>query len=255
MLYIILPIYNEAPILPTLISDLRRYLKKQRYRIVAVDDGSTDGTNNVLKKLKGKDLLVETYRVNMNIGSVFATGINRVLAQAKDNDILVIMESDQTSSVELIGQLVDSINKGKNEVVIASRYQKGGGYGNFPLARRLFSMGANFLMRVFFPIDNVYDYTIFFRGYRVGILRAASGIFGKFGLIQSKGFVANAELLVKLSLLTNKIIEVPFIYDYGKKTGKSKISIAKTINEYFVVIGYLRDIEKKLIQRKLLQKE
>lgn len=251
MLYILLPIYNEAPILRTLIGDLRRYLKNQNYRIVAVDDGSTDGTGRILRDLKKKDLVIESYRVNMNIGSVFATGIHRVLATAKDSDVLIIMESDQTSSVDRIGDLVGAITKKKYDVAIASRYQPGGGYGNFPYLRRLFSLGANRLMQLYFPIDGVLDYTIFFRAYRVGILKKAREYFGPFGLIQSKGFVANAELLVKLSFLTQRITEIPFIYDYGKKTGKSKIAIAKTINEYFVVIWYLQGIKEKLRQRNI----
>ena len=250
MLYIILPIYNEAKIIQNVIDELRMYLKKQKYQIVAVDDGSTDGSTAILKKNVNSDFTYTGYSVNMNIGSVFATGIDKVLETAKDTDILIIMESDQTSSVDVIGRLVKKIENGA-DTVIASRYLSGGGYGNFPIMRRIFSVGANALMKYYFPIDGVQDYTIFFRAYRVGILRNARELFGKFGIIQSKGFVANAELLVKISFITHKIVEIPFIYDYGKKTGKSKITIPKTINEYFVVITYLKAIHQKIEQRGL----
>jgi len=251
MIYIILPIYNEARIVASVVDELRRILKKKSYCIVAIDDGSTDDTRKILKKLKHNDLLLIGHAVNMNIGVVFAAGIDKVLKNARDNDAVVIMESDQTSSADAIMKLTAPLQKGI-DVVIASRYKPGGGYGNFPLLRHIFSFGANFLMRLNFPIDDVWDYTIFFRSYRAGILRKARKVYGKFGLIQSKGFVANAELLVKLSFLTKNIVEVPFLYDYGKKTGKSKIGIVKTINEYFVVITYLTDIRKKLAKRMMI---
>lgn len=250
MIYIILPIYNEAGVIKKVIGEVHQFLKGRPYRIIAVDDGSTDGTGKILDDLaRGGLAKIEKtgYMVNMNIGSVFATGIDRALETARDDDVIIIMESDQTSSINVIDDLVEEIQKRRFDVVIASRYQPGGGYGNFPLSRRLFSIGANYLMRMYFPIAGISDYTIFFRGYRVGIIRKARTYFGKFGLIQSKGFVANAELLVKLSFLTKKITEVPFVYDYGKKTGKSKIDILKTINEYFVVTGYLKGILKKMV--------
>ena len=70
--------------------------------------------------------------------------------------------------------------------------------------------------------------------------------FGKFGLLQSKGFVANAELLVKASLFSDKFSEIPYIYNYKKKLGKSKLNILRTINEYFVFIFYMRRIIHKV---------
>ena len=113
---------------------------------------------------------------------------------------------------------------------------------DFPLPRMIFSHCANRLMRTFFPVGDVRDYTIFFRAYRAGVLRQASEYFGPFGLIQSKGFVANAELLVKLSFFTKRIMEIPFVYNYGRKKGASKIDVLRTINEYFTLINYLKRI-------------
>ncbi len=246
MIYFVLPVYNEEKNLPVLIGKLRQRMSGRDYRIVAVNDGSMDNSLDILKGFGGPDLIIGGSVINMNVGAVFSDGIGIVLAQARDDDVLVIMESDQTSDVEFVDRLVAGIDRDGNDVVIASRYPKGGGYAHFPLSRRVFSYCANYLMRMCFPIQEVCDYTIFFRAYRVGVLRRLVAYFGKYGLIQSKGFVANAELLIKLSLLTERIKEIPYVYDYQKKLGKSKINIVRTINEYIVLINYMRRIFGKV---------
>lgn len=247
MIYFILPIYNEERIIRNLILELQKLLPDDKYKIVAVNDGSSDHSLNILEEFKSENFLIENYCINMNIGAVFASGIERVLSESHSlEDIAIIMESDQTSSIDFVPTLIAAMQTRGDDVVIASRYKKGGGYRNFPFMRRIFSYCANRLMHFYFPVPGVSDYTIFFRAYRTGILKEAVKYFGKFGLIQSKGFVANAELLVKISLFTNRISEVPFTYDYGKKIGKSKITILRTINEYFVVISYLKRIFKKI---------
>jgi dolichol-phosphate mannosyltransferase len=246
MIYIVLPVYNEEDNITRVIGEIRKILNGKPYRIVAVNDGSRDRSLSILKKLQKSDLLIESYKTNMNVGAVFSTGISRVLFQAKPEDVMLIMESDSTSSSDVIPKLISGIETDGNDVVIASRYRPGGGYRNFPMMRRIFSYAASFLMRYYFPIRGVFDYTIFFRAYRVGIIQKAVEHFGRFGLIQSLGFVANAELLVKLSFFTDKISEVPFMYDYGRKKGTSKIGIARTINEYFTVITYLKSVRNRL---------
>ncbi|OGX59543.1 MAG: hypothetical protein A2447_11830 [Omnitrophica WOR_2 bacterium RIFOXYC2_FULL_38_12] len=246
MIYFMLPVYNEEDNIKKTIEELRSLMKGKDYKIVAVNDGSIDNSLKILNELKGKDLVVEGSVVNMNVGAVFSLGIDRVLSEAKDDDIMVIMESDQTSEVAIIKDLVGPVEKDAADIVIASRYLKSGGYVNFPFLRLIFSYCANSLMKFYFPIQNVIDYTIFFRAYRIGLVKKATEHFGRFGLIQSKGFVANAELLIKLSIFTKKIKEVPFTYNYGKKIGQSKINIFRTINEYFVLINYLKRIFKKV---------
>jgi dolichol-phosphate mannosyltransferase len=246
MIFVVLPVYNEAENIVRVVGEIRKTLGKTPHRIVAVNDGSRDTSLQILRKLSGKDLIIESYGTNMNVGAVFSTGIASVLDAARPDDIMIIMESDGTSSVDRIPVLLEEIRRKKRDIAIASRYQPGGAYRNFPLSRRIFSYGASFLMRHYFPIDGVFDYTIFFRAYRVSVLKKAVGHFGVFGLIQSLGFVANAELLVKLSFFTVKISEIPFVYDYGRKQGASKIGILRTINEYFTVLTYLHAVKKRL---------
>lgn len=246
MIYFLLPVFNEEANIASVISGLRAGQFNGDIKIVAVNDGSTDRTDAILKGLSGPDLIVLGTRVNMNIGAVFSAGITSIAAQAQAGDVLVILESDQTSAIDLIPSMLDEIRHKGKDIVIASRYLRGGGYKNFPWARLVFSHLANRMMRHYFPIPHVLDYTIFFRAYRISSLRAALPYFGDSGLIQTHGFVANAELLIKLSLLAPQVAEIPFVYDYGVKRGASKINVLRTINEYFVLVAYLRRLIRKV---------
>ncbi len=244
-LYFLLPIYNEEANIASVISGLRAGQFGDEIKIVAVNDGSADRTAAILNALSGSDLIVLGTYVNMNVGAVFSSGIKYIVSKAQDGDLLVILESDQTSAIDLVPVMLDEIRFKGKDIVVASRYLVGGGYRNFPVARLIFSHVANRLMQYVFPIPNVLDYTIFFRAYRISSLRAALPYFGDSGLIQTHGFVANAELLIKLSLLSPLVAEIPFVYDYGVKRGASKINVLRTINEYFVLVAYLRRLTRK----------
>ena len=244
-LYFLLPIYNEEANIASVISGLRARQFGDEIQIVAVNDGSADRTAAILNVLSGSDLIMLGTHVNMNVGAVFSSGIKYIFSKAQDGDLLVILESDQTSAMDLVPVMLDEIRFKGKDIVVASRYVAGGGYRNFPVTRLIFSHLANRLMQYYFPIPNVRDYTIFFRAYRISSLRAALPYFGDSGLIQTHGFVANAELLIKLSLLSPLVAEIPFVYDYGVKRGASKINVLRTINEYFVLVAYLRRLTRK----------
>ena len=244
-LYFLMPTYNEEANIDSVISGLRAGQFGDEIKIVAVNDGSADRTAAILNALSGSDLIVLSTHVNMNIGAVFSSGIKYIVSKAQDGDLLVILESDQTSAMDLVPVMLDEIRFKGKDIVVASRYVAGGGYRNFPVTRLIFSHLANRLMQYYFPIPNVRDYTIFFRAYRISSLRAALPYFGDSGLIQTHGFVANAELLIKLSLLSPLVAEIPFVYDYGVKRGASKINVLRTINEYFVLVAYLRRLTRK----------
>jgi hypothetical protein len=105
----------------------------------------------------------------MNVGAAFSTGLFRAIHEAKsDEDIAIIMEGDQTSSTNVINNLINEIQNKQLDIVIDSRYRNEGGFKNFPLLRRLYSKNASRLMRKFFPSKNdILDYSIFFRAYRM----------------------------------------------------------------------------------------
>jgi glycosyltransferase involved in cell wall biosynthesis len=139
------------------------------YKIIAVDDGSKDGLLKILKDNYDSDIIIEAYKVNMNVGAAFSTGLFRAIHEAKsDEDIAIIMEGDQTSSTNVINNLINEIQNKQLDIVIDSRYRNEGGFKNFPLLRRLYSKNASRLMRKFFPSKNdILDYSIFFRAYRM----------------------------------------------------------------------------------------
>jgi len=247
MIYFVLPIYNEENNVKVIVPEIRRCMAGEEYKIVAINDGSSDGSLQLLKDLKAKDLLIDGSLINMNIGAAFSLAIDRITRDSQDeNDVVVILESDQTSNIELVHDLISEIRDKGQDIVIASRYLKGGGYQNFPLPRLIYSWCANALLRFFFPIPKATDYTIFLRGYRVSAFYPVLDKLTSHAFLQSHGFVANSELLVKLTVFTDKVSEIPFIYDYGRKVGKSKMNVFRTIHEYFTFIQYMKYIVNQL---------
>lgn len=250
MVYIILAIYNEERAIPSLVSDIRSVMKKGEYKIIAVDDGSSDDSLKILQELMDNDIIITPHKINLSIGAVFLTGFNKALEESKnDDDVIILMESDQTSDTELLKHLIDEIRCNGHDIAIASRFIKGGCYVNFPFLRKIYSVFANYLLSYFFPITGVKDYTIFYRSYRVGLLKKVRDFFGPYSFIQFRRFVSNSELLIKCSYFTKNFIEIPFSYDYSNKKGKSKLMPLQNIFEYIHFIFFMRHLEKKILQK------
>ena len=240
MLWLMFPAYNEKKNLVKLLPELHSFLKDkiEAYKILLIDDGSTDST----KELKGYsnmpvDLQIISHEKNKGIGEVFKTGFSALSALTGENDLLIIMEADGTSDYTRIPLLVDRLRAG-SDIVIASRYMPGGAYRNFPLKRHLISLVGNAILRIVFKVKNIEDYTIFYRGYKVKLIREALTKYGD-GFIKSKTFLANTEALLNLAKLTDKISEVPLVYSYDLKIGKSKMPVMKTLCDYikFLIIN------------------
>lgn len=251
MIAVVLPVYNECESIEALLGDLRATFssRDEPYRIVVVDDGSDDGTAGILDReaASADDLTVARHRVNLSIGAAFTSGLLAASEHCPgDGDVIVLMEGDRTSSPEFLGRLVSECREGGADVAVASRYLPGGGYRRFPLTRLMYSRAVNRLLARSFPIPGVTDYTLFFRAYRAPVLRRVISFFGPHALLGSSGFTANAELLIKLSYFTPRISEVPFLYDYGVKEGRSKLPVVRTICEYVAFIGYMRGLARRL---------
>ncbi len=245
MIYILLPVYNEESHIQKLLEDIAEVISGHEYEIIAVDDGSSDRTVEIIESLKLNGMTVLRHNINLSIGAVYATGSNHSLQKARDEDVLILMESDLTSPAEMIKKMYEELVGKELDIVIGSRFEREGGYKKFPLDRMCFSLGANTLMRLFFPLNKIKDYTIFLRAYRVSLLKKVFLFFGPSNCLQTRGFVSNVELLIKCSLFTKKISEIPLVYNYGLKKNRSKMRVLHTIIEYFGLIFYLREIVRK----------
>jgi dolichol-phosphate mannosyltransferase len=237
IVYLLLPAYNEEEGLEKLLGRLERIATAYRLdlHILIVDDGSTDHTQIVIRSfLDVLSIEVEAFRANRGVAEVFSVGFRRVLESAHDHDYCITMDSDNTQNPYYILDLVTALDSGA-EIAIASRFAPGGGMRKAPRLRALLSYGVAYLLRVFVGLPGIKDYSTFFRGYRVGLLRQ---VFARHGgaAIQGHGFACMARFLILAAEQATDIREVPLILRYDLKEGGSGMRIWRTIRGYLRIL-------------------
>lgn len=124
---IIIPSFNEKEKLKLL---LGRFPQSYIKHILVVDDGSTDGTAEVLKK---SGIRYIRHKVRMGVGRALKTGLK--WAVEHQYKIAVIMAGNNKDDPDEIPQLVEPILQGKADFVQGSRFLPGGNFGNLPFYR------------------------------------------------------------------------------------------------------------------------
>ncbi len=236
--WIMLPAYNEENSIPLMFPKIDKVLegKGLDYRIVVIEDGSVDGTAQVLEKMRvDYPLDIVTHKINRGLGETERDVFEYVAEHADDDDIIVRLDCDDTHEPKYILALIDKLNQGY-DVVNTSRFQPGGGQRGVNAYRAFISYGANLFMKLIFNIQGVRDYSCGFRAYRVMVIKDAVRIFGN-GFIQLKGlgFTATLETIVKLKLLGCRFAEVPFVLRYDKKVSPSKMISSITTLRYSTI--------------------
>ena len=232
-LWLVFPAYNEEKNLKTLLPELDRFIREKirDYKILIINDGSSDATKDIAKCLdRVLPISVISHETNKGVGEVFKTAFSSIAKMAGPDDLVIVLEADGTSDYTLIPEIAQKLRDG-NDIIIASRYIKGGSYKNFPLKRHMISLVGNIILRFAIGNKKIKDYTIFYRGYKAGLIKEALTKY-KDGFITSKTFLANTEMLGNLTRLTDKISEIPFVYSYDRKIGKSKMPLMRTLVDY-----------------------
>ncbi|MEM2105310.1 MAG: glycosyltransferase family 2 protein [Candidatus Bathyarchaeia archaeon] len=232
--YVVLPCFNEEKNIKQLIQEIDATLKPHiQYEIIAVNDGSRDKTGEVLKDLSTDyPIRVLLHDTNMGLGAALKTGLVEAANLACDNDFVVTMDSDNTHNPK---HVLDMLNFAFDaDIVVGSRYVDGGKQLNVPLHRVILSRGINFLVKSIFGLQ-VRDATSGFRCFKARLLKVLCSAF-RDKLIESKGFVASLELLLKAVRFGGTVKEVPILLDYGKKGGVSKMRLLSTAFGYLSLI-------------------
>lgn len=244
MMYILMAAYNEAENLQEIFNELRRLHWRFPYSIVLVNDGSTDYTRNITERFKSHlPITLLDHEINKGMGEALLTGILFLENKINTGDTLVILDADNTHPVELIPRMKERIASGF-DLVIASRYCSGGNQRGLSFYRRFLSFGASAFLKIVCPIEGISDYSCGYRMYSGYLLGKMIDKF-KDALIEEKGFAASIELLLKASLFTDKITQIPLRLHYDKKRGQSKMRVFKTILRYMMVLIKLRCIKNK----------
>jgi dolichol-phosphate mannosyltransferase len=234
---VVLPAYNERQHIGALLETIDDVMQRQNipYQVVVVDDGSSDGTGQVLEGYQER-MPVGIYRhdLNQGLGATIRDGLRIASEMAGDQDVVITMDADETHMPGLIPRMREMIGEGR-DVVIASRYQPGACVVGVSFLRRILSYGASVLFRVVFPTRGVRDFTCGFRAYRGSVLRHAVATSGD-GFVKSDGFACMAEILLTLRAVGAVFGEVPIVLRYDFKQGGSKMRIAKTIRQTFSML-------------------
>ena len=232
MIVITLPAFNEAQTLPSLLDSIRESMQENsiEYRVVVVDDGSTDGTAEAVRSMaQSMPITLVEHPENLGLGEAIRTGLLAALDDAEPRDIIVTMDSDNTHTPGLIARMVRGIREG-NDVVIASRYRQGANIRGVPRYRRFLSFGGRVAFSMVFPTPNVRDFTSGFRAYRADVLAKAFERYGE-QFVAESGFSCMVDILLKLRKMGAIMSEVPLILRYDQKFGSSKMMVMRTIGD------------------------
>ena len=236
MIRVALAAYNEERNIGALLDAICAVAVKEdeQVSVLVVNDGSKDNTaREVEARRSAMDVTLIT-QPNAGFLKALSRAMEESLLHAEADDIVITMDADNTHPAELIPRLCGLIRAG-SDVVIASRFEKGGRMVGVPWEREIFSAGARWVMNAFVRIPGVQDYSTAYRAYRASMLKRAFKFYPQ-TLLEGKGFSGVAACLIRMSHVTDRIAEVPLVLRYDLKQGASSMNVQKTLAGYAELI-------------------
>lgn len=213
---VIIPTYNEKENVEKMI---RKVMSLDGgYHLLIVDDGSPDGTADIVKRLMQEftgRLFIEERRGKLGLGTAYIHGFRWSLA--KGYEYIFEMDCDFSHNPDDLNRLFEACAKGGADVAVGSRYVKGGKVSNWPMGRLLMSYFASVYVRMVLWLG-VRDTTAGFKCYKRRVLEAID-----LGGIKFVGYAFQIEMKYTSYRLGFKIKEVPITF-IDRLEGVSKMS-------------------------------
>jgi len=256
MYYFILPAYNEVGIKITvqkiiLLSEQMEIESK----ILLIDDGSNPKLENYLgEDLKNFSILsLIRLEVNQGPGKAFATAFEHLPSLLDSQDIVITLEGDGTSPLEILPEMIMRLKGLPSwyDIVLASPYTYGGSITDATTSRKILSYAANGIFRNLLGLRGIWTISSFYRVYSHVAINELRSCFGT-GIINSDGFECMAELLWKSKEIGLRISEVPSILDNESRVGRSKMKIFRTIIGYFRLLVIIKKKFRKQNHKNVL---
>jgi dolichol-phosphate mannosyltransferase len=200
-LAVVVPMYNEAFGAEECVRRVSAVLDgvRQRSALVVVDDGSSDGTAEIVKRLLADSprLVLVTHLRNRGYGAALRTGVEE--AARGGYDYVLFMDSDLTNDPRHIPDFVALMEEGY-DVIKASRYVKGGGAPGVPAGKRALSWLGNQVARRLLGLP-LRDCTNGFRALKTKLLTRMT--------LEEPRFPVIMEELYQAKYLARTFVEIP----------------------------------------------
>lgn len=213
---IIIPTYNESGNIRRMIDRLLNL--EEEVDILVVDDGSPDGTADIVKSVQS-DFPTRVHLIQregkLGLGTAYVAGFN--FAIGKKYEYVCEMDADFSHSPEDIPRLVSEVRKGNADLAIGSRYSNGISIINWPLSRLILSYAANIYARTITGLP-VLDTTAGFKCLHRRVIENIA-----IDRIRSNGYAFQIELHFRAWKAGFKLKEVSIIFR-EREEGVSKMS-------------------------------
>jgi dolichol-phosphate mannosyltransferase len=235
--WVVLPTYNEADNLPGIADAILERLPG--CTLLVVDDASPDGTGRIADDLAEREARIRVrHRAGkQGLGKAYADGFAVALDGGADR--VVQMDADWSHDPEYLPALVGALMGGPEaprpdgaDLVIGSRYTRGGGVLDWGIGRRVISRGGSLFARTVLRLSP-HDLTGGFKAWRRPALVAID-----WDRVHSGGYVFQIETTYLASRAGARVAEVPIIF-VDRRVGVSKMS-RRIIVEALVVVLRLR---------------
>ena len=225
---IIIPTYNEKENIEKII--LKVFSLDIDFDILIVDDGSPDGTADIVKKIQksySKNLHIVERTGKLGLGTAYIYGFEWAL---KNNyDYIFEMDADFSHDPDDLIRLYKACHEEKGDVAIGSRYIKGVNIVNWPMSRLLMSFFASKYVKIITGMP-IQDSTAGFKCYKRSVLEKIN-----LEKIQFVGYAFQIEMKFTAWKYGFNVVEVPVIFT-DRQEGASKMSGGIFFEAFFGVM-------------------
>jgi dolichol-phosphate mannosyltransferase len=213
-----MPTFNEAGNINHAIEELFKYNKS--VDLLIVDDDSPDGTGQLADQLASTNsrITVMHRKEKQGLGAAYIAGFKRAFDSGYD--YVVEMDADGSHRAEDLPKLLAVCES--NDLVIGSRYVKGGSTENWPIHRQWLSKGGNLFAKMMLG-TRLNDMTAGFRVFSVPFLKTMD-----LESINARGYSFQIEMAYRTMQKGGRVAEVPIAF-IEREVGESKMSRAIVI--------------------------
>jgi dolichol-phosphate mannosyltransferase len=212
-----LPTYNEAENVEPVVRALVAVLGEED-RVLVIDDASPDGTGEIADRLAAElpQVGVLHRSAKQGIGPAYVDGFRRALAGGAR--LVLEMDCDFSHDPRDVPRLIEAA-EGRADLVLGSRYVRGGRVENWGLARQLVSRAGSLYARILLG-SRLHDLTGGFKCYRRAVLEAID-----LDAVSAQGYAFQIETTYRALRAGFRVVEIPITFA-DREAGRSKMTKA-----------------------------